>query len=118
MNGNLGSMPSLPTTELATWLNEMLGPSLISYIAGLSDKTWALDWARGVSEPDPRALVRLKMTYRVLQMVLASDDADTMRCWFIGMNPRLDDQSPAGALADGKFQQVLSAAWYMAEQGY
>lgn len=43
--------------------------------------------------------------------MLKGDDADpTIRAWFMGMNPQLDDVSPAEALAEDRFREVLAAA--------
>jgi hypothetical protein len=34
----------------------------------------------------------------------------TIRAWFIGMNPQLDDESPIEAVLSGRHKEVLAAA--------
>jgi len=43
--------------------------------------------------------------------VLRGTESDhTIRAWFIGMNPQLDDVSPAEAISAGKYREVIVAA--------
>jgi hypothetical protein len=39
-------------------------------------------------------------------MIATADDAAVMRAWFQGMNPQLDDRSPARLLREGDLDEV------------
>ncbi len=43
-------------------------------------------------------------------LLLAEDSVHVVRAWFIGMNPQLNDDSPAGAIRDGRMKEALGAA--------
>ena len=81
----------------------------MAVIAGVSDAKAVGKWARGERSPHPEAERRLRDAYHITQLLLQSEDSETLRAWFIGMNPSLDDQAPALLLADNP-QAVLGAA--------
>jgi hypothetical protein len=44
-------------------------------------------------------------------MLLASQDSpQTVKAWFIGLNPQLGDTSPAEAIREGRLRDALMAA--------
>lgn len=95
--------------DVARFLQESLGQKLVAYLAEVDPKTvgqWAAD-KRGPRQP---AEERLRNTYMVFQLLLKSDDAHAVRAWFMGLNPLLDDESPATAIREGRFKDVLKAA--------
>jgi hypothetical protein len=53
---------------------------------------------------------RLREAYQVFQLVQSVESPHTVRAWFIGLNPQLDDESPAEALAEDRFREVMAAA--------
>jgi hypothetical protein len=69
-------------------------------------------WASGeVSEiRDVWMEQRLRTAYEIAQLLLAYDAVQTVKAWFIGLNPQLGDVSPAEALRDGRLKETLSAA--------
>ncbi|MCU1419892.1 MAG: hydrolase family protein [Mycetocola sp.] len=44
------------------------------------------------------------------QLLTTADSAAVARAWFMGMNPHLNDETPAEVLADGRTREVLAAA--------
>ena len=42
--------------------------------------------------------------------LLAEESPHTVRAWFLGLNPQLDDESPAQSIREGDFRDVLVAA--------
>lgn len=87
---------SVSEDQAATDLLEMravLGPHLVDYLGA----------------PERVAVAR-----QAAEIILQGDGPDTFRAWFIGMNPDLDDISPAELLHDGDIADVgpmvLSAA--------
>jgi hypothetical protein len=53
---------------------------------------------------------KLRATFQIALMLLDVDSPATVKAWFIGMNPHLDDVSPAEAIRGGKEREVLDAA--------
>ena len=97
-------------SDIVASLKGRLGSKLLALTIGASDRT--VDrWVEQKSGPTRlEQELRLRTAYQVFEM-LKGDDADpTIRAWFMGMNPQLDDVSPAEALAEDRFREVLAAA--------
>jgi hypothetical protein len=56
-----------------------------------------------------RSEQRLRQAYQGTQFLLEAEAPDTVRAWFMGMDPYLDDQAPALVLRDDP-AAVLRAA--------
>lgn len=98
---------SVPT--IAKELEHLLGQRLTAVIAGVSDAKAVAKWARGERVPRPDAEQRLRDAYYVTTLLLQAESPATIRAWFSGMNPELDDRAPALALGDDA-PRVLQAA--------
>ena len=94
---------------VATFLAENLGTTLTAFIAGVEKKT-VLRCAAGETAPRAAMEQRLRAAFQIFALVAASDSPHTVRAWFTGMNPQLDDLSPAEALAQGSDRAVMAAA--------
>lgn len=96
--------------SIAEFLLENLGAGLVGLLADADPQT-ARRWARR-SDRRPRedAERRLRAAYQVFQELLPHEAAATIRAWFMGMNPQLDDLSPAEALAQDRTRDTLVAA--------
>jgi len=46
----------------------------------------------------------------VFQLLMSVESPHTVRAWFTGMNPQLDDLSPAEAVRGGQDRAALAAA--------
>jgi hypothetical protein len=99
-------------SEIARLLQEVLSRRLTAYAAGVQDGKTVTRWASGeVSEiRDIDVERRLRMTYEIVQLLLLQDSAHTVKAWFIGMNPELDDVSPVEAIHDGFLKDARDAA--------
>ncbi|MBI4493875.1 MAG: XRE family transcriptional regulator [Chloroflexi bacterium] len=104
-----GLATRLEVPSLVRSLQDVLGQRLVAVIAGVSDAKAVGKWARGERVPHPEAERRLRHAFYITQLLLQQESAETVRAWFIGMNPDLDDQAPALALTEHP-QEVLSAA--------
>ncbi|MCT2028644.1 hypothetical protein M3D00_00485 [Dietzia cinnamea] len=101
----------LSSAELARQLVQHLGATVVAVLAGVRDKKLPYKWASdGGPVPRDGALQRLQVAHRAWVAVATAEGADIARAWFIGANPRLEEQPPFMALADGKFKPVMSAA--------
>lgn len=108
-----------PLTEIATLLQEVLSRRLTAFAAGVQDGKTVTRWASGeVTEiRNPEVEQRLRTTYEIVQLLLAQDSPQTVKAWFIGLNPELDEVSPAEAIHDGKLKDALLAARVFAVNG-
>ncbi len=78
-------------------------------MAGVSDDKRVHKWVNGEGM-SAHAEARLRAAYQIAWLLLDHDNAETVRNWFIGMNPRLDYEAPATAIREDRFQQAMVAA--------
>lgn len=81
--------------EIAGYLQSILGPTLTSVTLGIKDVKAIGQWARSQRQPRAAQEKVLRETYQVVNYLAQVETADVIRAWFMGMNPDLDDQSPA-----------------------
>jgi len=103
----LSTRVDLPT--LVRSLQDVLGQQLVAVIAQVSDSKAVGKWAKGERSPHPETERRLRDAFYVVQLLLQYESTAVARAWFLGMNPDLDDRSPALVLAE-RPQDVLKAA--------
>lgn len=101
-----------PVNEIAGVLQEVLSRRLTAYIAGVGDGKTVSRWANGeVTEiRDYTTEQRLRRAYEIVQLLMNYDSPQTVKAWFIGLNPQLGDVSPAEALHEGRLKEALAAA--------
>ena len=96
--------------QIAEHLNENLGPKLTAFVVGKDQQTVAR-WAKGKqSPPQDDVERRLRAAFMIFQLLSENDTRHVVRAWFLGMNPQLDDLSPAEAIANGDLREVMAAA--------
>lgn len=98
------------TADIAKYLQDTLGQKLTAYIAGVKDHKAVGQWADGTRAPQDAAEHRLREVFRIFHLLQEAESPHTVRAWFVGLNPQLDDESPATALSEDKFKDVLVAA--------
>jgi hypothetical protein len=96
--------------DVVVYLQEVLGQKLVAHIAGVADPRTVARWAAGERSPRTEHEQRLRCAYQTFQLLLAGESPHTVRAWFLGLNPQLDDQSPAQSIREGDFRNVLVAA--------
>lgn len=97
--------------ELVRALASNLGPTLTAALAGERDRSVIDAWCRdGSPEPSAAAFQRLQCADAQWKLIEGVQGADTARLWFIGMNPRLSNDSPVEAIMEGRFTEVEAAA--------
>ena len=104
------------TPEVVAFLHDLLGERLTAVIAGVNNARAVGQWARGERTPHPGTERRLRAALQVAQLLLAVESPESVRSWFVGMNPDLDDQAPALALGDDP-TRVLQAARTFLQHG-
>ncbi len=94
--------------DLVEALTSKLGTKLVAFIVD-RDVSTISRW-KGGKEAGEAALLPLRIAYQVVQMLERHEADPTIRAWFMGSNPQLDDMSPAEALHDGLNRETLAAA--------
>jgi len=103
-------------------LRDLLGAKLVAYVAGVRETRAVRQWAEGTRRiQDPAVEQRLRLAYQATQIIAERDDAAVAQAWLQGLNPQLDDRSPARLLRDGDIDEVgatvLAAARSFAATG-
>ncbi|MGH3563064.1 MAG: hypothetical protein ACRDTN_15065 [Mycobacterium sp.] len=112
----------MSTPELVTALRDLLGAKLVAYIARVKETRAVRMWADGVRGIGaPQDVERLRIAYRAARLVNERDGRSVTQAWFQGLNPFLDDCSPARALREGDVEsdgaRVIAAARQFAAVG-
>ena len=97
-------------TEMVKFLDEVLTKKLVAYMCDVKEAKTVARWANGENRPNASTEERLRAIYTVFEMLQAEESPHTVRAWFIGLNPQLDDESPARAMREGRTKDVLVAA--------
>lgn len=96
--------------QITSFLEEVLGRKLVAALAGVADPKAVGRWAAGERSPRAAAEERLRVAYQVFRLLLTEESKHTIRAWFIGLNPQLNDESPVMVIRAGHFQEVMVAA--------
>jgi hypothetical protein len=100
--------------KIAGELEGLLGQRLTAVIAGVADAKAIGKWARGERAPRPDAEQRLRDAYYVTVLLLKAESPSTVRAWFSGMNPELDDRAPALVLGEDAARVLQAARTFLA----
>jgi hypothetical protein len=101
-----------PLNELAGSLQGLLSRRVTTQIAGVKDGKTVTRWASGeITEiRDFEVEQRLRTTYEIAQLLLITESPQTVKAWFIGLNPLLTDTSPIEAISAGQLKETIEAA--------
>jgi hypothetical protein len=104
----------LPFNELITELRALLGVRLVAYLASVRETRAVNQWSDGTRETDADTARRLRDAFVIAKTLAQNDPPSVVQSWFQGLNPLLDDRSPARLLREGEPDdagpQVLAAA--------
>ena len=103
---------STPLNELVSALQGRLSRRITAYIAGVGSVKTVTRWASGevATVRDHEMEQRLRTAYEVFLLLTNYESVNTVKAWFIGLNPQLGDVAPIDALREGRLRDVLSAA--------
>jgi hypothetical protein len=110
-----GARPDLDAYERATRIElkdaaseliGILGPRLAAYICGATETRSVHQWAEGKRIPRDPVPARIRLALRVAALITTYDGHHVAQAWFQGLNPQLDDRSPAKLLREGKVEEV------------
>lgn len=113
---------TLPTAQLVGALRDLLGARLVAYLGGVKETRAVRQWAEGSRAiGKPADVERLRLAYRVSRIIVERDSKEVAQAWFQGLNPGLDDVSPARLLREGDLEadgaRVIAAARQFAAVG-
>ena len=92
--------------EVVSDLREVLGARLVAYLGGVSETRAVRQWADGDREPVAGVKQRLRVALQVALVIAEADGPEIAQAWFQGVNPQLDDRSPARLLRDGDLEET------------
>ena len=92
--------------EVAGALRELLGPRLVAYLGAVRETRAVHQWADGSRTPSDAVQQRLRVALQVASMVAEVEGPRIAQAWLQGLNPQLDDRSPARLLREGELQEV------------
>lgn len=92
--------------EVVDGLRAILGLKLCAYLGSVKETRAVNEWAEGVREPGDAVQRRLRLAFQVAEAIAGVDGPEVARAWFQGLNPQLDDRSPARLLREGELDEV------------
>jgi hypothetical protein len=104
-----------PFNSVAKNLIDILGAKLVAYIAGVREARAVQQYADDSRSPrHPAIEPRLRLALRVAKLIHTHDSKEIAQAWFMGLNPQLNDRSPARLLREGEIDdvgpEIISAA--------
>jgi len=108
--------------QLAGELRDLLGAKLVAYIGSVSETRAVREWSEGRRLPgSSQVQLKLRLAYEIAACIADVDGREIAQAWFQGLNPLLDEVSPARLLRDGEYEEVgpliLGAARRFLAQG-
>lgn len=94
--------------EIVQRLRNLLGARLTAYIAGVEKTQIIRAWADGTETLSSEVSQRLRLAYRIAAEIAQHEGKEVTQTWFMGMNPLLDDFSPAHMLRESDAATVHS----------
>jgi hypothetical protein len=95
---------------MAAYLRRILGERITALATGATDPKAIGEWVRGAGQPGPEVERRLRDAFYVAGMLMETESPQTVKAWFIGRNPQLDDRAPALVIAEDDPMEVIRAA--------
>lgn len=88
-------------------LRELLTPRMVAYLAGVRETRAVHQWADGTRDVKSADVEdRLRLALQIALLLNEADAPRVVQAWFQGLNPHLDDRSPARLLREGELDEV------------
>jgi hypothetical protein len=92
--------------ELVSELRSVLGARLVAYLGSVKETRAVRQWAEGEREPSDEVRNRLRVALQVALPLAEAESPEIAQAWFQGLNPQLEDRSPARMLREGGIEEV------------
>jgi hypothetical protein len=96
--------------DMARFLQDALGQRLVAYVTNVSAPRTVARWVANDRKPGPEAEERLSAAFYIFRLLTGVESSHVVRAWFAGLNPLLDDTSPATVIREGKLREAVAAA--------
>lgn len=106
--------------EMASNLVKVLGRVLVAGIVGVRNPKTVSRWANGDVESvrDRYSEERVMALHQIVTFLQEYEGDETIRAFMVGMNPTLDDSSPAWQVKEGNYADVMGAAKVLVTGGF
>jgi hypothetical protein len=94
---------SLPINAVVSRLIVLLGATTVATIGGVTETRAVAQWTDGRVPQRPNVL---RFSLQLAWMIGGERSIDTVRAWFAGSNPHLNDQVPALMLRDQALHEI------------
>jgi hypothetical protein len=92
--------------EVVSELRAVLGARLVAYLGSVRETRAVRQWADGDREPSNDVQNRLRVALQVALPLAEVESPQIAQAWFQGLNPQLEDRSPARLLREGELEEV------------
>lgn len=92
--------------EVVAELRSVLGARLVAYLGSVRETRAVNQWAEGSREPSAEVQQRLRVALQIALTIAASESPAVAQAWFQGLNPQLEDRSPARLLREGDVDEI------------
>ena len=92
--------------EVVTELRAVLGARLVAYLGAVGETRAVREWADETRKPSIEVQNRLRLALQVALPLAQGESPQIAQAWFQGLNPQLDDRSPAWLLREGELEEV------------
>ena len=92
--------------EVTGELRDILGARLCAYLGSVKETRAVHQWADGSRAPSTEVQRRLRVALQTAAPIAGADSAAVAQAWFQGLNPQLDDRSPAHLLREGDLDEI------------
>ena len=96
--------------DILRTLVQVLGKKVVAAIVNRDLRTiqrWQSGKGSAIGADEQRIL---RDVFQIYTIIAAVDGDHTVRAWFLGMNPVLDDRSPVEVIVDGRARAAVAAA--------
>ncbi len=95
--------------EVVDELRDVLGAKLVAYLGSVQETRAVRQWSEDDRAPSDDVRQRLRVALQVALTLAGVESPQIAQAWFQGLNPQLDDRSPARMLREGDLDEVRPA---------
>lgn len=96
--------------DMVRFLQDALGQKLVAYIANVSTPRTVARWVNEDRTMGSNAADRIAAAFQIFRLIVVAESDHVVRGWFAGLNPLLDDESPATVIREGRYREAMAAA--------
>jgi hypothetical protein len=98
-----------PFPKVVESLVNLIGAPLTAYLGGVNETRAVRQWMNSERLPHAITQSKLKLALQVAVFLQNEGEEEVIAAWFLGLNPALDDQTPADLIRSAGGTEELSA---------